>query len=103
MALSEEPPLEIEVTREQREREGEGRTKKEVVLALRNRNLSNLFHSLLRIFLPFSLSLSRTTIPGTTDDAGTTRGRRDVTCPPSLPLSSTLRTTPFPPSCHSHL
>lgn len=87
----------------EREREGEGRTKKEVVLALRNRNLSNLFHSLLRIFLLFSLSLSRTTIPGTTDDAGTTRGRRDVTCPPSLPLSSTLRTTPFPPSCHSHL
>lgn len=59
MALSEEPPLEIEVTREQREREGEGRTKKEVVLALRNRNLSNLFHSLLRIFYSFlSLSLS---------------------------------------------
>lgn len=59
-------------------------------------------------FYPFfifpSLSLSpRTTIPGTTDDAGTTRGRRDVTRPPSLPLSSTLRTTPFPPSCHSHL
>lgn len=55
-------------------------------------------------FTLFSLSLStRTTIPGTTDDAGTTRGRRDVTCPPSLPLSSTLRTTPFPPSCHSHL
>lgn len=86
MALSEEPPLEIEVTREQREREGgtkkrkrEGRTKEEILLAPRNRNLSNLFTLFSsKFFYPFFLSFSpRTT--RTTDDAGTTRGRRDVT------------------------
>ena len=71
MALSEEPPLEIEVTREQRERERErDRTKEEVVLALRNRNLSNyLFH--LDIFLPFfylSISLSLASNHDSRDD-----------------------------------
>lgn len=96
MALSEEPPLEIEVTREQREREGEGRTKKEVVLALRNRNLSNLFHSLLRIFLPFSLSLSRL--------EPRFQGRQMMRVPRGDVVTS-LVLPPFlyPPPCERHL
>lgn len=96
MALSEEPPLEIEVTREQREREGEGRTKKEVVLALRNRNLSNLFHSLLRIFLLFSLSLSRL--------EPRFQGRQMMRVPRGDVVTS-LVLPPFlyPPPCERHL
>lgn len=87
----------------EREREREGRRRK--LFSLFEIEIYRIYFTLFSVFFYsfLSLSLSRTTIPGTTDDAGTTRGRRDVTCPPSLPLSSTLRTTPFPPSCHSHL